>query len=49
MTVTDRVVALSAIEGRLDGVRRVVVDRRAVVTPAARDALKEKGVELTRR
>ena len=49
MTVTDRVVVLSSIEGRLDGVRRVVVDGQAVVTPAARDELKDKGVELTRR
>jgi len=46
--LTDRVVSLAVIERRLDGVRRVTVEKKAVVTPAVRDELREKNVELVR-
>ncbi len=49
VVVQERVVALATIEGRLKDVRRVVVGRRAVVTPAVRDELKDRGIELERR
>ena len=49
LTVTDKVVALATLEGRLRGVKRVVVGGRSIVTPAARDALRDKSIELIRR
>lgn len=49
LVLEDHVVALAKLNGRLANVRRVVVKPRAVVTPAVKDELKEKGVELVRR
>jgi hypothetical protein len=48
LTVPDRIVTVSHLDGKLNGVARLHVARRAVVTPAARDLLKERGVELVR-
>jgi len=45
--VACRVVTLSELEGRLSGVRRVVVPAGAVVTPAVRDELLRRGVDLS--
>lgn len=47
-TIEARVVATAQLEGKLDGVSKVCVDQRAVVTPAARDLLKERNIELLR-
>ena len=49
LVLTDRVVSLQSIRGRLAGTTRLVVTRTAVVTPAVRDELKENGIELIRR
>lgn len=46
-SVTHRVVTLEHIEGRLDGLRRLLVPCGAVVTPAVRDELRRKGVTLS--
>jgi hypothetical protein len=48
MNLSERVITLSQLEGQLDGVVRLHVAERAVITPAARDLLKERGVELVR-
>jgi hypothetical protein len=48
LTVKDKVVTMRQIEGRLAGVTRLVVARRAVVTPAVKDELKKHKVELVR-
>jgi hypothetical protein len=48
ISLSDRVVTVSQLEGQLAGVIRLHITDRAVVTPAARDLLKERGVELVR-
>jgi hypothetical protein len=48
LPVGVRVVALAEITGRLDGVKRLVVRRDAVVTPAVRDELLRRGIALAR-
>jgi hypothetical protein len=47
LKLSDRVVTLRSIEGRLSSVSRVVVLPGAVVTPAVRDELKVRKIELT--
>lgn len=46
LVLTSRVVSTGELFGRLDSVRRVVVSRRAVVTPAVRDELLRRGIAL---
>jgi len=46
LRLSARVISLGQLEGRLDGVRRAFVSQRAVVTPAARDLLREMGVAI---
>jgi hypothetical protein len=46
LAIGDRVVTMRSLEGRLNGVTRIVVKRRAVVTPAVRDELKLRKIEL---
>lgn len=46
LVLTSRVVSTGELSGRLDSVRRVVVSRRAVVTPAVRDELFRRGIAL---
>lgn len=48
LVVTSRVVTLSEVEDRLDGVRRLVVPPKAVITPAVRDVLAERRIQLAR-
>ncbi len=48
LVLRDRVVTLSALEGKLQGKSRVRVHPRAVVTPAVVDELKRFKVELVR-
>jgi hypothetical protein len=47
LVLSGRVVTLSDVEGRLKGVRRLVVSPQAVVTPAVRDELLTKNIDLT--
>ena len=48
LALNDRLVTLTTLRGRLDGVRSVRVPSGAVVTPAVRDELKQRGIELMR-
>jgi hypothetical protein len=47
LSLTDSVVSLGQLEGRLEGIRRVVLRPGAVVTPAVRDELRRRRVTLT--
>jgi len=46
LTVAARVVTMNDVAGRLDSVRRLVVSREAIVTPAVRDELLRRGIAL---
>jgi hypothetical protein len=47
LQVTDRVITMKLIEGRLAGVDRLVVLKKAVVTPAVKDELRRRKVTIT--
>jgi hypothetical protein len=47
LRVGERVVTLASLDGRLRGVKEVIVPNGAVVTPAVRDELRKKKVRLT--
>ncbi|GIW93105.1 MAG: hypothetical protein KatS3mg110_1146 [Pirellulaceae bacterium] len=49
LVVAEPVVSWQWLEDRLDGVQRVVVADRAVVTPTVRDELARRGIELVKR
>lgn len=49
LALAERVISQRLVAGRLEGVRRVVVGPRAVVTPLVRDELKRRRIELVRR
>ena len=46
LSVAARVVTMNDVGGRLDSVRRLVVSREAIVTPAVRDELLRRGIAL---
>lgn len=48
LRLSEKLVTLETLRGRLSGVQRIIVARRAVVTPAVRDELKDNCVELVR-
>jgi hypothetical protein len=48
LILKERVVSLRLIEGRLAGVRRLVVGPRAVLTPIVKDELRQRQIELVR-
>jgi len=48
LVIDARVVTLRSIEGRLAGVKRLVVVPRAVITPTVKDELKQRQIELVR-
>ncbi len=48
LSLTTRVVTVAELNGKLEGIKQITVAQRAVVTPAARDYLRERGVQLTR-
>ena len=48
LVMSENVITMRTIEGRLMGVKRVVVPRRAVMTPAVKDELKSRKIELVR-
>ena len=48
ITLTQNLITTATLEHKLGGVTRISVPRKAVVTPAARDLLKERNIELTR-
>ena len=49
LSIQERVVTLRSIEGRMANVKRIVVQARAVVTPAVKDELKQRKIELIAR
>lgn len=48
LALNEKLVTLRTLEGKLAGVERLVVSPRAVVTPAVRDELKQRRIELVR-
>jgi hypothetical protein len=48
MVLSCRVVTMADVAGRLESVRRLVISRKAVVTPAVRDELRNRGIALAR-
>jgi hypothetical protein len=46
LTVAARVVTMNEVAGRLNSIRRLVVSREAIVTPAVRDELLRRGIAL---
>jgi hypothetical protein len=48
LTIDDRVVSLTTLEGRLEGVQQLMVEPKAVVTPSVRDELRARKIELVR-
>jgi len=48
LAVSDKVVTLATLDGRLAGVKRVVVGGGSIVTPAVRDELNDRSIELVR-
>ena len=46
LRIAERIVTMRSVEGRLNGVTRIVVKQRAVITPAVRDELKQRRIEL---
>ena len=46
VVVGERLITLETLRGRLSGARRVVVGKSAVVTPAVRDELRDREIEL---
>jgi ribose 5-phosphate isomerase RpiB len=48
LRLPDRVVTLAKLDGRLEGVQRIVVPHKAVITPAVRDELRRQNVTLVR-
>jgi hypothetical protein len=48
LVLSTRLVTMEEIDDRLGGIRRVVVGPQAVVTPAVRDALRQRNIALAR-
>ena len=48
LTLTEKLITTRTIENRLSGVSRLLVNSRAVVTPAVKDELKKHQIELVR-
>jgi len=48
LVLTDKLVTLRTLDGRLAGVKKVVVPPRAIVTHAVRDELNKRGITLQR-
>jgi hypothetical protein len=48
LTLVEKVITTRTIDSRLTGVSRLLVPPRAVVTPAVKDELKSRNIELIR-
>ena len=48
LVLTERVITTRTVDGRLGGVQRLLVPPNAVVTPAVKDELKQRKIELVR-
>jgi hypothetical protein len=49
LEIDGKLVTLATLRNRLNGVGKLLVGRRTVVTPAVIDELKDRGIELVRR
>jgi hypothetical protein len=49
LALTERLVTVGTLQGRLQGVAEVSIGRRSVITPAARDELANRKIALKRR
>jgi ribose 5-phosphate isomerase RpiB len=49
LVLSDRVVTLRTVDGKLDGIRQVTVSKAAIVTPAARDEFAQREIACVRR
>ena len=47
--IENKVVCLADLDGRLNGTKRLVLRRGAVITPAARDLLRQSGIDVSYR
>jgi hypothetical protein len=48
LKLSERVITLGTLKGRLDGVNNVIVTDRAIITPAVKDELKQRGITWAR-
>lgn len=48
LELTERLITLATLPGRLEGVQRITVMQDAVVTPAVFDELRDRGIRLER-
>jgi len=48
LTLDARVITMSELDGKLDGVQQLVVRHRTIITPLVRDELREKKIEIVR-
>ena len=46
LTISARVITLADLEGRLEGIKELIAPARAVITPAARDLLRQKKIDV---
>ncbi|HAY81953.1 MAG TPA: hypothetical protein DCY79_19290 [Planctomycetaceae bacterium] len=46
LALSERVITLATLDGKLDGVETVSVQKRAVVTPAVKDELNRRSIRL---
>ena len=46
LVLSERLITLSTLQGRLDGIAKLVVMRKSLITPAVRDELKRRNISL---
>ena len=46
LVLSDRLITLATLHGRLDGVASIVVKRKSLLTPAVRDELNRRNIQL---
>lgn len=48
LKLSEKVITLQSLKGRLDGIAKVIVTDRAIVTPAVKDELKDRKIAWER-
>ena len=48
LTLDARVVTMNELNGKLNGIQKLQVDAKAILTPSVRDELNDKNIELIR-
>ena len=46
LVLSDRLVTMATLQGRLDGIGSLVVNRKSLLTPAVRDELNRRNIQL---